>query len=253
MYGIRLQSRLTGKKPNFAKKLTTNKQLVRVQGEALYYDNEVARMMKIAIQEGLSPTHVYLYRGLWGRFKMFQDWQMKALKEIGLKPEHHFLDVGCGILRLGIPLIQYLDTDRYCGMDPIEEYIKVAKRYMSELVQTDKAFHLITDWNFGFKKFERQFDYAMAQSVFTHLSYSQIEDCFIALKKVMKPGGKFLFTVLLNKQKEQDFLYIGNQPITKSSHSGIGFYTRLAKKYDFKISHQSKAAHPSQDVILATF
>ncbi|MFT5165469.1 MAG: ubiquinone/menaquinone biosynthesis C-methylase UbiE [Saprospiraceae bacterium] len=253
VFQLRFQSKLNGRKPEYAKLLSPKKRLVRGQGEDLYYDHEIAQMMAIAIREGLSPTHVYLYRGLWGRFRMFQDWQTKILQENGLRPEHHFLDVGCGILRLGMPLIQFLDSDRYCGIDAVEDYIKVAKVYLNELVKTEKVYHLLTDRNFGFDSFGRHFDFAMAQSVFTHLSFIQIEQCFGELKKVMKPGGKFLFTMIFNKDTELDMLYIDNLPITKSSHSGIEFYNRLAKTYEFNITFQMSTAHPTQQVALATF
>ena len=43
--------------------------------------------------------------------------QFVFLKEKGLKPIHTFFDVGCGSLRAGIRFINYLDQDRYIGID----------------------------------------------------------------------------------------------------------------------------------------
>jgi ABC-type polysaccharide/polyol phosphate transport system ATPase subunit/SAM-dependent methyltransferase len=39
------------------------------------------------------------------------------LREHGLKPSDRVLDVGCGCLRTGVRLLQYLEPDRYVGVD----------------------------------------------------------------------------------------------------------------------------------------
>ena len=44
---------------------------------------------------------------LW---EMKQKFQIEFLKENGLKPQDRFVDIGCGTLRGGIPLIKYLET-----------------------------------------------------------------------------------------------------------------------------------------------
>ena len=51
---------------------------------------------------------------LW---KEKRDWQMGFLLNHGLSPSDHFLDVGCGTLRGGIPIIEYLDPGNYTGFD----------------------------------------------------------------------------------------------------------------------------------------
>jgi hypothetical protein len=152
-----------------------------------YYDEEVGRLMRLAIREGFEPSEVYYHRGLWGRFKPLDSWQFDILKQQGLEPQHDFLDIGCGIMRLGMRLIPYLDDDRYCGVDPLPAYIKLAHVYMREVVETTRKYRLSCDADFGFGVFERKFDFAMAQSVFTHMTFAQIERCLTALKPVMKP------------------------------------------------------------------
>ena len=46
----------------------------------------------------------------------------------GLKPTHRFLDVGCGIGRMAIPLVDYLQTGKYHGFDIREEKIAYCRR-----------------------------------------------------------------------------------------------------------------------------
>src|SRR5262245_34171399 len=88
--------------------------------ETNYYDDEVGRLMNIAVHEGHDPVDVFYFRGLWGRWTVMQEWQLKALQREGLQPHHSFLDIGCGPLRLGMKLIPQLEDDRYCGVDPVE-------------------------------------------------------------------------------------------------------------------------------------
>jgi hypothetical protein len=46
---------------------------------------------------------------------MKRDFQIKFLIEAGLEPEHYFCDLGCGTLRVGLPVIEYLAPGRYFG------------------------------------------------------------------------------------------------------------------------------------------
>src|SRR5262245_36962242 len=49
---------------------------------------------------------------------------VKALIDYeGLKPSHRFLDVGCGIGRMALPLSDYLENGMYYGFDITEEKI----------------------------------------------------------------------------------------------------------------------------------
>ena len=48
--------------------------------------------------------------------------------------------------------------------------------------------------SFEFGQFGRQFDFALAQSVFTHLPMNHIIRCLIEIRKVLNPGGMFYAT-----------------------------------------------------------
>ena len=51
---------------------------------------------------------------LW---EMKREFQIRFLRQAGLSPEHYLLDIGCGTLRGGIPLIDYLETGHYFGLE----------------------------------------------------------------------------------------------------------------------------------------
>src|SRR5260370_28821072 len=43
--------------------------------------------------------------------------QFYFLKKNGLRADHSLLDIGCGCLRGGVHFIEYLEPDRYVGLD----------------------------------------------------------------------------------------------------------------------------------------
>ena len=51
---------------------------------------------------------------LW---KMKRDFQIRFLKDMNLQPEHYLIEIGCGTLRGGIPIINYLQKGHYFGAD----------------------------------------------------------------------------------------------------------------------------------------
>ena len=222
-------------------------------GSRTYYGDDIRPLMNIAIDCGFSPSEVFYHKGLWARFGMFADWQFNVLQTHGLQPHHHFLDIGCGFMRLGMKLVPYLDDDRYCGVDPIRGYLDLADRYMEEVVQCGKQYELLASEDCAFGRFGRSFDFAMAHSVFTHMAFDQIQHCFVQLKDVMNTGGQFLFTVCLGDDREEDFIYVDDTPMTHSRHRDVSFYETLALRLGFKFELLGRENHPTQFVCKATF
>jgi SAM-dependent methyltransferase len=121
--------------------------------------------------------------------------QLDFLIEHGLKPTDRFLDVGCGALRAGRHLVDYLEPEHYYGIDANISLLKAG--YEIELTDEQRAKLPTTnlranerfDSDFGVK-----FDMAIAQSVFTHVSLNHIRLCLFRTAKVLKDGGKFYAT-----------------------------------------------------------
>src|ERR1700690_1184571 len=53
-------------------------------------------------------------KNVWDQLVQYQ---FNILTGLGLKPEHSFLDIGCGPLTVGIRLIPYLNRGNYFGGD----------------------------------------------------------------------------------------------------------------------------------------
>lgn len=124
--------------------------------------------------------------------------QVSFLTRQGLTPGASLLDVGCGSLRGGIHLARYLEPGRYYGIDVNASLIRAAVEVeipRAGLADRLPADHLrVTDrfdCDFGVP-----FDFAIAQSLFTHLPLNHIRLCLYRLAQVMAPGGRFYATFL---------------------------------------------------------
>lgn len=141
------------------------------------------------IRSGRHRRHV---GGLWDEMGKLQ---LDFLVTQGLKPEHKFLDVGCGSLRAGVHLVDYLEPANYYGIDISKEVIRAG--YDNELTDEQRARLPVTNLRVT-DRFDGDFgvpiDMAIAQSVFTHVSLNYIRLCLYRVAKVMAPGGKFYAT-----------------------------------------------------------
>lgn len=124
----------------------------------------------------------------------------------GLRPEHYLLDVGCGPLRGGVHFVRYLEAGHYYGVDRRAERLRIGRDVELKLAGlTDKGAVLTEMDDFGFERLEQSFDFALAQSVFTHLPANKIVRCLMNIERVLAPGGKFFATIYLN-DRGKDYL-----------------------------------------------
>jgi len=193
-----------------------------------------------------SGAHRGFVGGLWDEMGQMQ---LDFLKQQGLEPGHRFLDVGCGSLRAGRLLVDYLDPGHYYGTDINHELIEAG--YSAELTDEQRArlpeANLRSTDRFD-NDFGVQFDMAIAQSVFTHISLNQMRLCLYRVAKVMRPGGRFYVTFFENGR---DF------PLDQAPKDGVGRWTErnsfwyyradmrwVAKRAPWEARYIGKWGHP---------
>jgi len=121
----------------------------------------------------------------------------------GLKPDHVLLDVACGSLRAGRLFIDYLSQGNYLGLDKeIDLIIRGVAEELGIKSFSDKQPSFVISNNFEFYKFNKQPDYAIAQSLFTHLTPAGIYDCLRSLKE-FSTGGVIFYATFLEVQTAQ--------------------------------------------------
>lgn len=138
--------------------------------------------------------------------------QFNLLTFLGLRDEHYLLDVGCGSLRAGRLFIPYLRPGRYFGMEPeqwlIEEGVK--SEIGQDLIRIKKP-TFSNDSNFTLSAFGQQFDFMLAQSIFSHTSQTQMRRCLAEARKVMKPAAMFAATYFKGEENYtgEEWVYPG--------------------------------------------
>jgi ubiquinone/menaquinone biosynthesis C-methylase UbiE len=203
-------------------------------------------LIDIALEFNLPPSTYFTQWDEYGR------WQLEILKRYGLKAEDRLLDIGCGPLRFGSLAIPYLEPGHYYGIDPQASLLAIGRAVLNRL-GIDRPYSLVQSRTFEFSRFGAQFDFAIAQSVITHLSQNQIVQCLTSLKPVMKPGAVFIFTYLLTKHAAPlGFFMDGTAPMIRPGLTDESLFAELARSLGFAF-HASKDAHPTQKVGICTF
>lgn len=128
--------------------------------------------------------------------------QFKFLIEQGLTPKDVLLDIACGSLRAGIHIIPYLDKKNYLGIDKEPHLIKAGREIeLGKTLEGIKSpeFQLSDDFNYS--GFSKKPNFAIAQSLFTHLPPPMIIDCFQKTFDFMESGGRFFATYFVSKNE----------------------------------------------------
>jgi SAM-dependent methyltransferase len=202
----------------------------------------------------LLPGRFYRYvdpgwhrKAVGGMWEELGRLQLDFLVGQGLRPDHSFLDVGCGSLRGGVHFIRYLDAGRYYGFDRSPERLAAGRdvelpRY--GLVDKRPVLEVIDD--FGVERFGRAFDFALAQSVFTHIPLDVIELCLQNVGEVLAPGGRLYATFNERSDASADHvdrseLPYGKDPIVRYDFSA---FEELCRGGPLSVDYIGEWGHP---------
>ena len=169
---------------------------------------------EIARSKTLKPgsDHYRAYVGPPGQFDFMGATQFALATSLGLREEHRYLDVGCGSLRAGRFMMQYLLPERYFGIEPNDWLWKESLRSeIGEDIVRIKKPHFDTNSNFDFTVFGADFDMIMAQSIFSHTGRDLLEKGFSSAADVLAKEGLFIFTVLNEATPEYSRLEQGRE------------------------------------------
>lgn len=168
-------------------------------------------------EDGLTRiSHRDMVGGLWDEIGQLQ---FSFLKNRGLEPTDTLLEVGCGCFRAGRFFIAYLDQGLYTGLDKEEALVSlgIKEELSEELVKLKKPNIIISD-NFNFDEVRQPVKYAIAQSLFTHLTLKDIGVCMKNLAGICDEHTQFYATFF---EVPERLIHLGG------SHSGKNFiYTK---------------------------
>jgi hypothetical protein len=136
--------------------------------------------------------HYRAFVGDTQTYDIFSYMQFTLMTLLGLRQEHTLLDIGCGSLRAGKLFVMYLLPGRYFGIEPEQWLVEdgIEREVGHELVSR-KSPRFLFDQNFSCAAFGVEFDYIIAQSIFSHASLAQIRRCLSQARECMKDASLF--------------------------------------------------------------
>ena len=141
-----------------------------------------------------SGQHRNFVGGMWDELG---PQQLEALIELGLEAHHTLLDVGCGALRAGRHIVDYLNPGNYHGFDLLPGLI--AAGYDTELSPAQRGRLPRENLRGGDitegLPFVGPFDVALAWSLFSHLPGDAVRAGLEHIRAVLAPDGFLLATL----------------------------------------------------------
>lgn len=125
-----------------------------------------------------------------GHFHAFGLVQRDLLLQHGLQDCRSLLDIGCGSGRLAYA-IRDIEALQYTGIDVVQDLLDYAER---KCARDDWIFKKSTD--FSIPAESESTDMVTAFSVFTHLLHEESYKYLMEAHRILKPGGKLIFSFL---------------------------------------------------------
>jgi cyclopropane fatty-acyl-phospholipid synthase-like methyltransferase len=153
---------------------------------------------------GLKPgdPHYRAYVGPPEDYDLIAAMTFNLLTTLGLRQHHWLLDIGCGSLRIGRLLIPYLNRGKYFGVEPNEWLVKegIRRELGQSLVEIKHPTFLFTDSPESITKSGTAFNFAVAQSIFSHCGLDLIRGWFSAISRSLAEDGALVATFLIGEQ-----------------------------------------------------
>ena len=155
---------------------------------------------------------------------------MKVLRHLGMDASSRVLEVGVGLGRNAQSLINFLEKDKYCGIEPNGDMLAVGVAHMigrKVLDEKQPVFSTNSDFDFGvfFKEDDTKhesnhnqlllFDVVTSRSVWSHTSKNQNEKYLASFAKYSKPTA-FLATSVIQITEDCSRDYNGTEWVGKS-------------------------------------
>jgi SAM-dependent methyltransferase len=171
----------------------------RVFGERAYFVPPLYLM-----EDGARDFREFEQNGL-DAFRRFQ--------ALGLKPTDRILDIGSGVGRKTLPLLGYVTTGSYEGIDPIAKQVRwcterISSRYPKFRFQRIDVWSKLynpsgkikpSEYKFPFA--DAEFDFVIMGSVFTHMFPRDVDHYISEISRLLKPGGRGWITFFLLNQE----------------------------------------------------
>lgn len=163
-------------------------------------------------------------------FEMKRAFQIEFLKSQGLKPKHHLLDLGCGNLRGGIPIIAHLNPGHYIGIDSRPDVIHEARRELWDHDLECRNPLLLWVTENTELHFARRFDVIWAFSILMHVTDEDLDRLLRFIKEHLCGSGSFYANVNAGSEPESKW---ENFPVVWRP---LDFYSEMCRRWGLALT-----------------
>lgn len=150
---------------------------------------------------------------------------LTLLRENDLDHQSQVLNIGCGNLSEGAPLIRFLAGDHFVGVDPNGWLVEAALQQMPELEHQNPRFLWRSD--FDASELGRKFDFIVAHSVVSHMAHWQLDQFLANTRKVVEAGAVMLASFINDQYCSfaEEWVYPGVSTFRVQSVMAAGYHT----------------------------
>jgi len=159
-------------------------------GGASRLDLKAINLAYVAALKSRMPHDAAMELAIGGDFEPMGAVQAALLRHYGLPKDGYLIDVGCGSGRLARPISAWLEG-RYLGLDLVPDLIDHARRIAG---RPDWRFEVVD--HIAIPEADRRADMVCFFSVLTHLLQEQGYWYLEEARRVLKPGGRIVFSFL---------------------------------------------------------
>lgn len=153
------------------------------------FDYRTLRLAPRAIRKG---AHKAQLGGGAAHFAQRGEFQLALLRHFGLVRESRLLDVGCGPLRGGLPLIRFLAPGHYRGVDANASLIEAAQHELAEAGLGEARARVTLLADFALAAIDERFDFVLLFSVLNHCTPDERARFFDSVPEVMAEGARIV-------------------------------------------------------------
>jgi SAM-dependent methyltransferase len=153
------------------------------------FDYRTLRLAPRAIRKG---AHKAQLGGGAAHFAQRGEFQLALLRHFGLARESRLLDVGCGPLRGGLPLIRFLAPGHYRGVDANASLIEAAHHELDTAGFGDVRPRVTLLVDFALATLGERFDFVLLFSVLNHCTPGERARFLAGVPGVMAEGARIV-------------------------------------------------------------
>lgn len=163
------------------------------------------------------------FNGQWEEHRRFQ---LELARRMGLVPQSKFIEIGCGPLTLGLPMIEFLNAGNYTGIDVRPEVLNLSWQQVGKAGLSAKNPRLVISRSFGAEEipFDDRVDMMWSFSVLFHLTDELVDELFAQISKRLTVDGSY-YANINPAQDESTWLQF---PFNKRPQS---FYSETAARH----------------------